>query len=168
MDSDKKFKIDDSFDEILTKYFTDRDPNVVLYEKIPGISEMNLEAAYGIGHDLFQKKKYGSAYDIFHFLCLLDHFQKKYWKALALTAYIQKKYEESRAAYFTAFALDPTDLELVSAMADCSISLGDAENAKNFLEITCTMGENYGEREDLCRRAKSILDVINELSPKDS
>ncbi|MDR0351730.1 MAG: tetratricopeptide repeat protein [Puniceicoccales bacterium] len=168
MDDDKIFKIDESFDELLTKYFTDRDPNVVLYEKIPGISEVNLEAAYGIGYNLFQKKKYDSAYDVFHFLCLLDHFQKKYWKALALTAYVQKKYEESRMAYFTAFALDPTDIELVSAMADCSISLGEAENAKNFLEITCDMGKNYESNETLCQRAKSILDVIDELSVKNS
>ncbi|MDR2735319.1 MAG: SycD/LcrH family type III secretion system chaperone [Puniceicoccales bacterium] len=167
MDGDGKLKIDKSFDELLTKYFSDKDPNVALYEKIPGISDINLEAAYGIGYDLFQKKKYDKAHSIFYFLCILNHFQKKYWKALALTCYMMRKYEESRMMYFTAFMLDPTDIELVSAMADCSVALGDADNAKTFFEITCEMGENYGKNKRLCKRAKTILDVINDLANND-
>jgi type III secretion system low calcium response chaperone LcrH/SycD len=151
------------FDQILKQHFqTYPMAQKILLDRFPNLDHSHLEAAYGIAQDLLKHKKYNDAESVFYFLAMMDHFERRYWKALAVTLWVQKKYKEALGIYLTAFFLDPMDIEVVAAMADCCLALGDREGAKEFLEQTCEIFEIEGKREDLARRAKEFLEMIQQ------
>jgi thioredoxin-like negative regulator of GroEL len=86
--------------------------------------------------------------------------EKKYWKAMAVTFFLQKKYPSAQAAYFTSLMLDPTDVEMMSAMADCAIAMGNVPDADNLLAATAEMSNNYQQRPDLGQRARALLEML--------
>ncbi|MDR2806683.1 MAG: hypothetical protein LBB11_00815 [Puniceicoccales bacterium] len=150
------------FDQILKEHLNAHPlAQRTFLERFPNLDESHLEAAYGIGHILFKQKKYEDAESIFYFLATMNHFEQRYWKALAVTLYVQRKYKAALGIYLAAFFLDPMDIEVVSAMADCCLSLEDREGAKLFLEQTCEVFEEEGKREDLARRAREFLHIMN-------
>jgi type III secretion system low calcium response chaperone LcrH/SycD len=150
------------FDQILREHFTSHPlSQKTLLDRFPDLDCSHLEAAYGIGYNLFGQKKYDDAECIFYFLATMNHFEQRYWKALAVTLFVQKKYKAALGIYLAAFFLDPMDIEVVSAMADCCLSLGDREGAEKFLQQVCEIFEEDGKREDLARRARRFLHMIN-------
>ena len=131
-----------------------------LLEKYPNLSKKHLEAAYEIGRDLFVKKQYEKAENVFYILALMDHFEQRYWKALAVTLFFQKRYQDSLSIYLAAHLLDIQDVEVLSAMADCCIKLGDAKGAEEFLSQVCVIVQEDGVRPDLGQRAETLLTML--------
>jgi type III secretion system low calcium response chaperone LcrH/SycD len=136
-----------------------------IVDRLPNISDEHVEALYALGYDFFNGKKYKEAESIFYFTCNLNHMEKKYWKALAVTFFLQKKYSAAQASYFTALMLDPTDIEMMSAMADCAIAMGNVPDADNLLAATSEMSHNYQQRLDLGQRAKALLEMLRGYVP---
>jgi type III secretion system low calcium response chaperone LcrH/SycD len=131
-----------------------------LVDRLPNVNEEHVEALYALGYDFFRGKKYKEAESLFYLVCNLNHMEKKYWKALAVVFFLQKKYPAAQATYFTAFMLDPTDIEMMSAMADCAIAMGNVPDADNLLSATAEMADNYQQRSDLGERAKALLEML--------
>ncbi|MDR2812337.1 MAG: tetratricopeptide repeat protein [Puniceicoccales bacterium] len=149
------------FDRILRQHFQAHPvAQKILLDHFPNLDHSHLDAAYEIAQDLLKHKKYDDAESVFYFLAMMDHFEQRYWKALAVTLEEQKKYNEALGIYLAAFFLDPMDIEVTSAMADCCLALGDREGAKEFLEQTCEIFEMNGKRKDLACRAEVFLEMI--------
>jgi type III secretion system low calcium response chaperone LcrH/SycD len=136
-----------------------------MVNRLPNINDEHVEALYGLGYDFFHGKKYKEAESIFYLVCNLNHMEKKYWKALAAVFFLQKKYPAAQATYFTALMLDPTDVEMMSAMADCAIAMGSIPDADNLLAATVEMSHNYQQRLDLGQRAKALLEMLRGYVP---
>jgi type III secretion system low calcium response chaperone LcrH/SycD len=134
-------------------------------DRLPNINDEHVEALYSLGYDFFHGKKYEEAESIFYLVCNLNHMEKKYWKALAAVFFLQKKYQAAQASYFTAFMLDPTDIEMMSAMADCAIATGSIPDADSLLAATAEMSYNYQKRPDLGQRAKALLEMLRGYVP---
>jgi type III secretion system low calcium response chaperone LcrH/SycD len=131
-----------------------------LKERFTGLEESHLEAAYAIGQELMRLGKYDKAESIFYFLSLMDHLEVSYWRALGVSLRVQKKYKEALGIFLAAYFLDPMEIEVVAAMAECCMALGDREGAREFLEQTCELFEVEGKREDLARRARVYLEMM--------
>jgi len=136
-----------------------------LVDRLPNVRDEHVEALYALGYDFFHGKKYKEAESIFYLTCNLNHAEKKYWKALAVTFFLQKKYPAAQASYFTALMLDPTDVEMMSAMADCAIAMGNVPDADNLLAATAEMAHNYQQRSDLGERARALLEMLRGHAP---
>jgi hypothetical protein len=61
--------------------------------------------------------------------------------------------------------LDPTDVEMMSAMADCAIAMGNVPDADNLLAATVEMSHNYQQRTDLSERAQALLEMLRGYAP---
>jgi type III secretion system low calcium response chaperone LcrH/SycD len=131
-----------------------------LVERFEGIGDEHLEAAYGIGIQLMEGKRYVDAESVFYFLVTMDHYEGKYWKALGKVQEKGKKYREAMGSYLGAYFLDPMDIEVVWSMGECCILLGEREGAKGFMEQVCAIYEEEGKRKDLARRAQGILEMM--------
>ncbi|MDR1366745.1 MAG: tetratricopeptide repeat protein [Puniceicoccales bacterium] len=155
--------MESQFDQILRQHFTAHPLSQnILLNRFPELDFSHLDAAYEIGLELLKQKKYGDAEDIFYCIATMNHFEQRYWKALAVTLLAQKKYQDALGIYLAAFFLDPMDVDVVASMADCCLSLGDREGAKNFLEQTIEIFNETKEREDLAKRAQGLLEMINQ------
>jgi type III secretion system low calcium response chaperone LcrH/SycD len=151
------------FDQILKKHFTENPmAQEILLNRFPDLDFTHLEAAFGIGHELFKQKKYSDAEDIFYCIATMNHFKQRYWKALAMTLFAQKKYKDALGIYLAAFFLDPDDIEVASAMADCCLSLGEEEGSREFLQQTCEIFKETRKREDLAKRAEGLLAIMDQ------
>jgi type III secretion system low calcium response chaperone LcrH/SycD len=149
------------FDRILRQHFQAHPmAQKILLDRFPDLDHSHLEAAYGIAQELLKHRKYDDAESVFYFLAMMDHFEQRYWKALGVTLAVQKKHKEALTIYLAAFFLDPMDIEVTAAMADCCFALGDREGAKEFLGQTVEIFNETQKREDLARRAKELLEMI--------
>jgi type III secretion system low calcium response chaperone LcrH/SycD len=153
--------MESQFDYILRQHFTNNlTGKSVLLDSFPDLNVSHLEAVYGIGLELFKQRKYDKAEDLFYCIATMNHFEQRYWKALAITLMVQKKYQDALTIYLAAYFLDPMDIEVTSAMADCCMSLGDKKGTEEFLRQTCDIFEEEKKREDLAQRAKGLLEII--------
>ncbi|MDR2628608.1 MAG: tetratricopeptide repeat protein [Puniceicoccales bacterium] len=155
--------MESQFDKILKQYFTAHPLSQnILLNRFPDLDSSHLEAAYGIGIEFLKRGKYSDAEDIFYCVATMNHLEQRYWKALAITLFIQKKYQDALGVYLAAFFLDPMDIDVVASMADCCLSMGDRDGAKNFLEQTVEIFNETKKREDLAERAQGLLEMINQ------
>jgi len=154
--------MESQLDQILKRHFAQHplSDHRILLDKFPELDFSHLEAAYAVGHDLFQQHKYESAEQIFYCLATMNHFEVRYWKALAVTLFVEKKYKEALGIYLAAYFLNPMDIEVTSAMADCCMAIGDSAGTQEFLSQTCELFEETGKRLDLAKRAQGLLEMI--------
>ena len=154
--------MESQMDQILKRHFAQHplSEQRILLDKFPDLDFTHLEAAYAVGHDLFQQHKYEDAEKIFYCLATMNHFEVRYWKALAVTLFVEKKYAEAVGIYLAAYFLNPMDIEVTSAMADCCMAMGDADGTREFLNQTCELFKEVGERPDLANRAKGLLEMM--------
>ena len=129
-------------------------------EQQPHLTPEHVMEVYKIGVSFFDKKRYEKAEEVFYNLTLLEFKNPIFWKAWALTLLLQKKFKEALNAYYGAHLLNPNDIEILSAMADCCMKLGYQEGAEEFLTQVCEIFEEEGKREDLYLRAKTLLTML--------
>lgn len=151
------------FDQILKKHFSG--PSMfwrTLLDDFPGLDMRHLEAAYGIGFEIFKQGKYEDAEKIFYCLAMMNHFEVRYWKALAVTLFTEHKYDAALGIYLAAYCLNPSDIEVVSAMADCCLALGNREGAIEFFTQVLDVFQETKQRQDLAQRAQGTLELIQQ------
>ncbi|UPA28518.1 MAG: hypothetical protein LW808_000350 [Verrucomicrobiota bacterium] len=151
------------FDQILKKHF--RGPSMfwrTLLDDFPGLDERHLEAAYSIGFAAFKQHKYEDAEKIFYCLAMMNHFEVRYWKALAVTLFIEHKYDAALGVYLAAYFLNPSDIEVISAMADCCLALENREGAIEFFNQVVEVFQETQKRPDLAERARGTLELIRQ------
>lgn len=154
--------MESQLDQILKRHFLKHPLSTgMLLDQFPDLDSSHLEATYAIGSEFFKIKKYKQAEDIFYFLATMNQYEVRYWKALAVTLFAQKKYRDAIGVYLAVYFLSPDDIEVLSAMADCCLHLGDKKGAREFLEQVCEVFKEEKKREDLAKRARGLLDVMD-------
>lgn len=154
--------MESQLDQMLEQHFSKHPLSTrTLLDQFPDLDHTHLEAAYAIGSEFFKIKKYKQAEDIFYFLATMNHYEVRYWKALAVTLFTEKKYRDAISVYLAVYFLSPDDIEVLSAMADCCLHLGDKEGAREFLEQVCEIFKEEKKREDLAKRARGLLDIMD-------
>jgi tetratricopeptide (TPR) repeat protein len=138
-----------------------------LWESFPELNSGHLEAAYGIGCDLWKHGKYGDAECVFYFLVQMDPYEIRHWKALGDVLRVEKKYREALGIYLGAFFLDPKGEEVLWAMANCCLALGEREGAREFLSQLCEVHGEGGKRMDLAQRARGLLEMMERKGGSD-
>lgn len=129
-------------------------------EKQPHLTPEHIMKIYKIGTGFFNKRLYEKAEEVFYNLTLLEFKNPIFWKAWAVSLLLQKKFKEALNAYFGAHLLNPNDIEILSAMADCCLKIGYYDGAEEFLTQVCEIFEEKGVREDLYLRAKTLLTML--------
>lgn len=106
----------------------------VALQNLQQISDESMEELYRIGYNLYNGGRPQDAESMFQYLCILNHWQKKYWMGLAAARQVQKKYSEAIDAYSMAGLLEITDPNVPFQAAICHLSLGNVEIAIHALE----------------------------------
>src|SRR5262245_996977 len=86
---------------------------------IAGMSDDEIEAIYSIGYGFYTSGNYQDALDIFKFLCMHRHMDKRFWMGLGATSQLLKDYDRAIVAYRTCAMLDLGDAQLPLRAAEC-------------------------------------------------
>ena len=100
-----------------------------------GIDDAALESMYGIARELYINGQYARAQRSFELLCLYDHENARYWRALGACRELSKDYLGAAAALtFAAAHMARPDRSLQLSLAECLMAAGRLDAAQRHLD----------------------------------
>lgn len=128
-----------------------------------GIDDTALESMYGIARELYANGQYARAQQSFELLCLYDHENARYWRALGACRELSKDYLGAAAALtFAAAHTARPDCSLQLSLAECLMAAGQLDAAERHLgELLSTEKADEGS-EGWRERAKSLQSRLSQ------
>ena len=97
---------------------------------IPKFSKNTIEALYSFGYGFYQNAKYDKSIHFFRFLTLIDSESPKHWMGLGASLQMNKEYHKAIQCFGYAAVLNPDNPFAPFHAAECLLSLGEDNNAK--------------------------------------
>ncbi|CCB66717.1 SycD/LcrH family type III secretion system chaperone [Hyphomicrobium sp. MC1] len=124
---------------------------------IAGMTAEEIEAIYSIGYGFYTSGNYQDALDIFKFLCMHRHLDKRFWMGLGATSQLLKDYDRAIVSYRTCAMLDLSDAQLPLRAAECFLALGDMVQAQLALEAVGIVAKHYPTAQNASFAARAGL-----------
>ena len=128
-----------------------------------GIGDSALESMYGIARELYVNGQYARAQRSFELLCLYDHENARYWRALGACRELSKDYLGAAAALIFAAAHMPRpDRSLQLGLAECLMAAGQPDAAQRHLDELLGAPEGDAGGEEWRDRARSLQSRLSQ------
>ena len=128
-----------------------------------GIDDEALESMYAIARELYANGQYARARQSFEFLCLYDHENARYWRALGACRELSKDYLGAAAALtFAAAHMDRPDRSLQLCLAECLMAAGALDAAERHLGELPSAPEGDAGGEEWRDRVKSLQSQLSQ------
>lgn len=128
-----------------------------------GIDGAALESMYAIARELYANGQHAKARETFELLCLYDHENARYWRALGACRELSEDYLGAAAALtFAAAHTDGPDPSLQLRLAECLIAAGELDAAEPHLGELLNAPEADASSEGWRDRAKSLKSQLSE------
>jgi type III secretion system low calcium response chaperone LcrH/SycD len=134
------------------------------FRQAKGISEADMESIYSIGFNFYNNGKYKEACQLFSFLVIFDHFNKKYWLALGCARQMNKEYDLALRAFMSANMHDMSDPIPYVRMAECMMILGSPEMAERALNAAISL---FGDKPKYKADKEQAIALISFLQQND-
>ena len=125
-------------------------------KQLKGVTNAELEAVYSLAFGYYQTGKFNEALQLFQFLVLFDHLNKKYWMGLGAVQQVLKDFQGAIVSYGYSSFLDLKNPKPQFHAAECFLAMGDRRNAASALfalEEFCPKDTDIG-REYRAKAAK--------------
>ena len=128
-----------------------------------GIDDTALESMYGIARELYVNGQYARAQQSFELLCLYDHENARYWRALGACRELSKDYLGAAAALtFAAAHMARPDRSLQLNLAECLMAAGQFDTAERHLGELLSAPEGDAGGEEWRDRARSLQSRLSQ------
>ena len=128
-----------------------------------GIPDEALESMYGIARELYTNGQHAKARQSFELLCLYDHENTKYWRALGACRELSKDYLGAAAALtFAAAHTGRPDPSLQLSLAECLMAAGHFDVAERHLGELLSTPQGDAGGEGWRDRAKSLQSQLSQ------
>lgn len=148
------------------KKFEELMKEVIISGKTPaqamGFNEIQLEAFYGIGFNLYNSGKFKEARNIFSALCHLDGKQSRHWYGLAACYHKLKEFEKAKDFYMAWSYLEPDNPLPFFHASDCSTQLNQLRQSIIYLALVINRCADVPEYQKLKEKAKATQESLKE------
>ena len=128
-----------------------------------GIDDEALESVYGIARELYVNGQHARARQSFELLCLYDHENARYWRALGACRELSKDYLGAAAALtFAAAHMARPDRSLQLSLAECLMAAGQLDTAEQHLDELLNAPDADAGSEGWRDRAKSLQSQLSQ------
>ena len=128
-----------------------------------GIDDTALESMYAIARELYANGQYARARQSFELLCLYDHENERYWRALGACRELSKDYLGAAAALtFAAAHTARPDRSLQLSLAECLMAAGQFDAAEQYLDELLNAPKADAGSEGWRDRAKSLQSQLSQ------
>ena len=128
-----------------------------------GIDDTALESMYAIARELYANGQYARARQSFELLCLYDHENARYWRALGACRELSKDYLGAAAALtFAAAHMARPDRFLQLSLAECLMAAGQFDAAERHLDELLSVPKAGDGSEAWRDRAKSLRSQLSQ------
>lgn len=101
-----------------------------------GFTDEQLTDFYQLSEELYQKKNYQSAADIFLLICILNPYVSSFWIGLGMANEMLGENESALHSYLTALEIDEQNLSPALYAISCLIKLNRKDKAKELISFT--------------------------------
>ncbi|WP_348663360.1 SycD/LcrH family type III secretion system chaperone [Chlamydia vaughanii] len=137
-------------------------------QQILGLSDVLLEEIYTIAYSFYSQGKYNEAVGLFQILTASKPQCYKYLLGLSSCYHQLKLYNEAAFGFFLAFDAEPENPIPPYYIADSLMKLEQAEESKNFLDITMDICSNKPEYKVLKERCNIMKDSLKDMLTAES
>ncbi|WP_338149761.1 SycD/LcrH family type III secretion system chaperone [Achromobacter ruhlandii] len=116
-----------------------------------------LEVIYAMAYAHVAQAQYAQALPLFAFLSQYGPTRKHYLAGLALCLQMQARYEEAIRIHSLVGVLFPLAPEATLRVAECQLALGQAEAARESLQLVAAAAQDDDAYAQLGARAASLL-----------
>lgn len=120
----------------------------------------DLEAIYSIAHTFYVQRRYKKSEQLFSYLCLYQHMDKRFWKGLAASRQMQKNYRKAAEAYAYMAIIDMDDPEPSFHAAFCFMELKETKSASKALDAAMHQAKGKKRYQPLLEQARQMLNKL--------
>jgi secretion system chaperone SscA len=150
------FQSADEWQEVLEKFTS----NGRTFRDFTQLTPDSMEVIYMVAYNLYNGGKYDESEKVFRLLCMLDHFERKYWKGLGAAREALKRYEAALQVYGYLGVTDLHDPYAPFQAAKCLTALGKVAEAEAGLRAAVFNSANKPEFAELHAQASGLLELI--------
>lgn len=135
----------EQFSSLLNAFFDAASRGGTLAE-VKGISFEILEAIYTIAFNIYKSGEYKDAEELFHYLVGMNHFETRYYLALAACKQQRKQFQEALIVYSSVITLDNKNAKAAYNSALCHLALANISEAKSALIYAANLLKEQPEK----------------------
>ncbi|OCA60720.1 CesD/SycD/LcrH family type III secretion system chaperone [Aeromonas piscicola] len=124
------------------------------------ISSDTLEQLYSLAFGQYQAGKWEDAHKIFQALCMLDHYQPRYFLGLGACRQAMGEFETAVQSYSFGAMLDLKDPRFPFHAAECRLQQGDLNGAESGFHSAHLLADADPLQADLATSAKVMLEAV--------
>lgn len=123
------------------------------------ISGDQLEQLYSLGFNQYQSGKWEEAHKIFQSLCVLDHYDARFFLGLGACRQSMGRFDEAVQSYSYGALLDINEPRFPFHAGECHVQMGNVEAAESGFYLAHALAVQP-EQSALGLRAKEMLETI--------
>lgn len=124
-----------------------------------GVSNDQMESIYSFAYEFYEQGKLDEAERLFHFLCIYDLYDTRYWLGLAAIYQLKENYQKAIDIYAVAFTQGKKDYRPMFYTGQCHLALGKAGKAKLCFEYVLARVQEP----EMLQRAQSYLEALSDI-----
>ncbi len=124
------------------------------------ISAESLEQLYALAFARHQAGKWDEAHKLFQLLCILDHYDGRFYLGLGACRQSLGQWQQAADSYSYGALLDNTDPRFPFYAAECHLQLGALDAAESGFYTAAALAEPRPEYADLAARAHVMQDAV--------
>lgn len=136
------------------------EPAYHTFEEILCIPNTTMKAAYRVGSELFSKKLYQEASDVFFVMTQLNPYYANIWLSMGLCLQNQQLYRSALESYSIAILLGSKNPEPYLYSVECYLELKDKKLAQEMLAFVSPLIES-SSREELKQHSVILKNLAN-------
>lgn len=128
---------------------------------LKSISVDDLEQIYLLAYNLYQSEKHEDAQSLFQLLCILDHYDARFFLGLGACRQAMGLYSQALETYSYASLISVSDPRFPFHAAECLLKMNEFKSAEQgFITAKLLAGTN-SVYENLVSRTNLMLEAIN-------
>ncbi|HLB33873.1 MAG: CesD/SycD/LcrH family type III secretion system chaperone [Verrucomicrobia bacterium RIFCSPHIGHO2_12_FULL_41_10] len=128
-----------------------------------GITKAQMDVIYNQSYNLYTAKKYEEAGNLFRWMALNHHIDKRAWMGIGACNQMLKQYNEAIAAYSYAAILDVDDPLAAYHSIDCHLALKNYPQALSALEAVILLSADKPEYAAIKKRSEGMRDTLEKI-----
>ncbi|AOF21279.1 TPA: type III secretion system chaperone SycD/LcrH [Yersinia enterocolitica] len=124
------------------------------------ISSDTLEQLYSLAFNQYQSGKYEDAHKVFQALCVLDHYDSRFFLGLGACRQAMGQYDLAIHSYSYGTVMDIKEPRFPFHAAECLLQKGELAEAESGLFLAQELIANKPEFKELSTRVSSMLEAI--------
>ena len=124
------------------------------------ISSDTLEQMYALGFSQYQSGKYEEAQKIFQVLCVLDHYEARFFLGLGASRQALGLYQQAIDSYSYGAMMDLQEPRFPFHAAECLLHLGELDKAESGFHSAQLLAADKPQHTALADNAGTMLEAV--------